>query len=87
MKQAEVGKKAESAGPSYCPAFSWRKALALAQETSDIEPGAHRRKLTVAFNAAQSEQRLRIRRLQLKTLGGRLYLKIHPDGVGRVGGR
>ncbi len=53
-KQAEEAPKTERPAPSYCPVFDWKKALALAQETAEAEPGAHRRKLAVAFSAQQS---------------------------------
>jgi hypothetical protein len=51
MKQTEPSKKPENALPAYCPVFHWKKALALAQAASDAEPGAHRRKIAVAFSA------------------------------------
>jgi hypothetical protein len=53
-KPAEASKTAGNSAPSYCPVFDWKKALALAQETSDAGPGAHRRNLAVAFSAPQA---------------------------------
>ena len=53
-KQQDSGKAAGKEGPVYCPVFNWEKALALAQQTSEIEPGAHSLKLAIAFNAPQT---------------------------------
>ncbi|HET8889251.1 MAG TPA: right-handed parallel beta-helix repeat-containing protein [Candidatus Angelobacter sp.] len=61
-KPAEASKAADS-GASYCPLFDWKKALALAQGTSDAEPGAHRRKLAVAFSAPQARAPLEYTRI------------------------
>jgi hypothetical protein len=62
-KPAEASKTAGSAAPSYCPLFDWKKALALAQATSDAEPGAHRRKLAVVFSTPPVRAVLEYRRI------------------------
>lgn len=54
MQEMESHKTGAPAEPLYCPAFAWKKALALAQETPDAGPGAHRMKLGVSFSPART---------------------------------
>jgi hypothetical protein len=54
MKKEGEHKTTAASEPIYCPVYDWKKALALAQETSDAEPGAHKLKLTVSFAAAHA---------------------------------
>jgi hypothetical protein len=62
-KPAEASKTSGSTAPSYCPLFDWKKALALAQVTSDAGPGAHRRPLAVAFSAPQTRAEREYKRI------------------------
>jgi parallel beta helix pectate lyase-like protein len=60
-KMSSVDKQVKEAGaakpepeaPKYCPVYDWKQALALVTEGADSAPGAHRRKLDVAFAAPQ----------------------------------
>jgi hypothetical protein len=51
MKEEESVKTTEIPEHVYCPVFDWKRALALAQETSGAEAGVHRVTLTVSFTA------------------------------------
>jgi hypothetical protein len=53
IKKIETAKPA-AAAPLFCPKYDWRKALELVQDGEDVKPGAHRRKLAVAFAAART---------------------------------
>jgi hypothetical protein len=55
IKEIESHKPVAVAEPVYCPAFDWQKAIALALDESIGGAGAHTRKLTVSFAAAQSK--------------------------------
>jgi len=45
LQEIERATAPPPAAPKYCPAYDWKKALALFTEGQDSAPGAHRRKL------------------------------------------
>jgi hypothetical protein len=59
----EAPKPAEAPEPVYCPVFDWRKALALASETSAAEPGAHKLKLAASFAAVRAPAEIQYTRV------------------------
>jgi hypothetical protein len=53
LKQAQAAATPAPAAAKYCPVYDWQKALALFTDGPQSAPGAHRKKLEVAFGSLE----------------------------------
>jgi hypothetical protein len=57
LKEAQeaAAPAAPAAAPKYCPVYDYKKAIALFTDGADSVPGAHRKRLEVAFHEGQAK--------------------------------
>jgi hypothetical protein len=55
LKEVAAASARPPAAPKYCPIYDYRKAIALFSDGTANAPGAHRRKLDVAFGTAMTK--------------------------------
>ena len=73
-KEQDTRKAAEESAPKYCPLLDWKKALDLAPERADSEPGARSLKLTVSFAGPRAQAAVRYTKLMPEQIDTGLVL-------------